>query len=122
MPVIDLTADNFDTVVQNNPFVIVDFWADWCGPCKNFAPVFEEAAGLFSDVVFARVNTEQESALASHFNIRTIPTLLVFREQIIIGRFSRALSRDELLLLVEKAGLLDINQIQQEIQRDQDAG
>ncbi len=77
---------------------------------------------MFTDVVFARVNSEQESELASHFNIRSIPTLLVFREQIIIGRFSQALSKDELLLLVEKAGLLDINQIQQEIQRDKDAG
>ena len=114
MSVIDLNAENFDTTIQASQFVLVDFWADWCEPCKNFAPVYDEVSNQFTDIVFARVDADVESELASHFNVRSIPCLLVFREQIIIGRFNQALTKSELTLLVEKAGALDMAQIQQD--------
>ena len=84
MAVVELTKENFEQVVTSNPTVIVDYWAPWCGPCRGFAPVFERVAEANPDVVFAKVNTDDEQEIAAHFQIRSIPTLMVFREQIIV--------------------------------------
>ena len=84
MATVELTKENFEQVVTGNDLVFVDFWAPWCGPCKSFAPVFEEASEKYPDAVFAKVNTEEEQEIAAHFQIRSIPTLMVFREKIII--------------------------------------
>ena len=84
MATIELTMENFEEVVTGNDVVIVDFWASWCGPCRAFAPTYEAASELHPDVVFAKVNTEEQQELAGAFNIRSIPTLMVFREKVIL--------------------------------------
>ena len=84
MPTIGLTAESFEQSITDNSLVIVDFWAPWCGPCRSFAPVFEAASELHGDAVFAKVNTDDETALASAFEIGSIPTLMIFREQICV--------------------------------------
>ena len=84
MATINLTKDNFEQVVTGNDTVIVDFWAPWCGPCRGFAPVFEATSEKHAGVVFAKVNTEEEPELAGHFEIRSIPTLMVFREKVML--------------------------------------
>jgi thioredoxin 1 len=84
MAVVELTKENFEQVVTSNSTVIVDYWAPWCGPCRGFAPVFEKVAEKNPDIVFAKVNTDDEQEIAAHFQIRSIPTLMVFRDQIIV--------------------------------------
>ncbi len=84
MATVELTKDNFEQVVSANDMVIVDFWAPWCAPCRAFAPTFEQASENHADVVFAKLNTEEEQEVAGAFNIRSIPTLMVFREKVIL--------------------------------------
>ncbi|HMS79127.1 MAG TPA: thioredoxin [Burkholderiaceae bacterium] len=84
MSVESLTTDRFDATVGGHDIVVVDFWAPWCGPCKGFAPVFEAVAAENPDVKFVKVNTDEEGALAGHFGIRSIPTLMIFRERVIV--------------------------------------
>ncbi len=119
MATIELTEDNFNDIVQNNAMVLVDFWADWCGPCKSFAPVFEAAAAKHPDVVFAKVNTEKQQALAGHFGIRSIPTLMIFRDQIIIFSQAGALPAAALDDIVGKAKALDMDIVRAEIAKQE---
>ncbi len=119
MATIELTQSNFETTIKNNDIVIIDFWAEWCGPCKSFAPTYEEVSNKYEDVVFAKVNTEQEQALAGHFNIRSIPTLMIFREQIIIFSQAGALSGSDLEGVIEKAKSLDMNMVREEIAKQE---
>ncbi len=84
MATVELTKDNLQEVIENNDFVIIDFWAPWCGPCQSFGPVYEEISEKYPDIVFGKVDTQAEQELAGQFNIRSIPTLMIFREQIII--------------------------------------
>ncbi|REK23347.1 MAG: thioredoxin, partial [Actinobacteria bacterium] len=84
MATVALTKETFDETVQNNDTVIVDFWAEWCGPCRSFAPTFEAASEKHDDIVFAKVDTEDQQELAMAFGIRSIPTLMVFKEQVIL--------------------------------------
>lgn len=122
MAVIELTQENFEQTVLNNDFVIVDFWAPWCGPCRGFAPVFEAAAEKHPDIVFAKVNTEEEQALAAHFQIRSIPTLMIFREKVIIYAQPGALPASALDDLIARARELDMARVHEEIAREQAAG
>jgi len=121
MATIELTEDNFNDVVQNNAMVLVDFWANWCGPCKTFAPIFEAAAAKNTDVVFAKVNTEQQQALAGHFGIRSIPTLMIFRDQIIIFSQAGALPPAALDEVITKAKALDMEIVRAEIAKQEAA-
>src|ERR1700716_2044534 len=122
MAVVELTKDNFEQVVTSNPTVIVDYWAPWCGPCKGFAPVFERVAEAHPDVVFAKVNTDEEQEIAAHFQIRSIPTLMVFREQIIVFSQPGALPQSVFEQVVAKAKEIDMEEVRKQIQQGDEKG
>ncbi len=122
MATVELTKDNFEKTVADNPIVIVDFWAPWCGPCKGFAPVFEKAAEAHKDVVFAKVNTDEQQELAGSFNIRSIPTLMVFREKIILFQQAGALPGSALEQVLTQAKTVDMAKVHQEIAAQGAAG
>lgn len=117
MPTVELTKENFEDVISTNDIVFVDFWATWCGPCQSFAPIYEAAAEKHPDVVFAKVNTEQEQELAAYFQIRSIPTLMIFREQIILFSEAGALQAPALDEVVEKAKSLDMKEVHADIEQ-----
>ena len=122
MATIDLTKDNFEQVVTGNDTVIVDFWAPWCGPCRGFAPVFEKASEAHPDVVFAKVNSDEQQELAGAFNIRSIPTLMVFREKVILFQQAGALPGQALDQVLAQAKSLDMAKVHQEIAAQSAAG
>jgi thioredoxin len=122
MATVELTKDNFEQVVMGNPMVIVDFWAPWCGPCRGFAPVFEKASETNEGIVFAKVNTEEEEEIAAAFGIRSIPTLMVFRDKVILYSQPGALPAGALGDLIEKARQVDMAQVQEEIAKQESAG
>ncbi len=115
MATVELTKDSFESTIVDNNMVLVDFWADWCGPCKMFAPVYETVSTDHPDVVFAKVDTEAQQELAAYFNIRSIPTLMIFRDQ--IGIFSQpgALPEPALRDLIEQAQALDMDDVRRQI-------
>ena len=115
MATVELTKDNFEKVVTESPMVIVDFWAPWCGPCRGFAPVYEKAAESHADVVFGKVNTDAEQELAGAFNIRSIPTLMVFREKVVLFQQAGALPASALEQVIAQTRALDMAKVHQEI-------
>ncbi len=119
MAVVELTKDSFEATVTDNNFVIVDFWAPWCGPCRSFAPVFEKVSEDNPDIVFAKVNTEDQQEIAAHFQIRSIPTLMIFRDKVIIFSEAGALPEGAFRDLVTKAGELDMAEVRKQIEEQQ---
>lgn len=115
MATVELTTDNFKEVVENNDMIIIDFWASWCAPCRSFAPTFEAASEQHADIVFAKVNTEEQQELASAFNIRSIPTLMVFREKVIVYADAGALPAAGLQQLIDGVRSLDMEAVRAEI-------
>lgn len=115
MATVELNYDNFESVVAGKDMVIVDFWAPWCAPCRSFAPVYEQMSEKFPNIIFAKVNTEAEQQLGSDFNIRSIPTLMVFRENVIIYSEAGALPASGLEQLIEGAQNLNMAEVHQQI-------
>jgi thioredoxin len=115
MATVTLTKDNFEIVVNGNDMVIVDFWAPWCGPCKGFAPVFDAASEKHGDIVFGKVNTDEEQELAASFGIRSIPTLMLFREKVILFSQAGALPGSALEQVITKGKELDMAAVHKEI-------
>jgi len=120
MATIDLTQENFEKTVSESPMVVVDFWAPWCGPCIGFAPVYEQASEAHPEVVFAKVNTDEQQELAGTFGIRSIPTLMVFRDKVILFQQAGALPRTALDQVITQAKSLDMAKVQEEISKQND--
>ena len=115
MATIALTKDNFEETVTGNDMVLVDFWAPWCGPCKGFAPLFDAASEKHPDIVFGKVNTDDEQELAASFNIRSIPTLMFFREKVILFSQAGALPGSALEQVITQGKELDMAAVHKEI-------
>jgi thioredoxin 1 len=119
--VVDLTKDDFEKTINDNPIVVIDFWAPWCGPCRGFAPVFEKSSEAHPDVVFAKINTDEQQELAGSFGIRSIPTLMVFRDRIILYQQAGALPGNALEQVITQAKSLDMAKVHQELAAQQAA-
>ncbi|WP_333776377.1 thioredoxin [Streptomyces sp. IBSBF 3136] len=111
----ELTKDNFDQTVTDNEFVLIDFWASWCGPCRQFAPVYEKAAEDNPDLVFAKVDTEAQPELAEAFGIQSIPTLMIVRDQVAIFAQPGALPEAALADVIGQARKLDMDEVRKSI-------
>ncbi|MBF0453496.1 MAG: thioredoxin [Magnetococcales bacterium] len=119
MATINLTKENFEQTVTDNDMVIVDFWASWCGPCKTFAPIFEKVSEQFPDVVFAKVETDEQQELAGAFQIRSIPTLMIFREKIIIFSQPGMMPEQPFVEVITKAKALDMEDVKKDVAKQQ---
>ncbi len=121
MSTLELTKDNFNEVVEKNDFVLIDFWAAWCGPCRGFAPVYDKAAEDNPDLVFAKVDTEAQQELAGAFEIRSIPTLMIIRDRTVVFSQPGALPASALEDLIKQARELDMDEVRREADQQQGA-
>jgi thioredoxin 1 len=119
MATLELTKENFDETIVNNDIVLIDFWAPWCAPCRSFAPIYEQTSENHTDIVFGKVNTEEEQELAAAYRIRSIPTLMLLREQILLYAQPGMLSVAQLEQIVTQARELDMDKIREEIEKEQ---
>ena len=115
MATIEITAQNFEETIEKNDIVIVDFWAEWCGPCKSFSPIYEDVSEKNEGIVFGKIDTEAEQELAGHFQIRSIPTLMIFREQVVLFSQPGMLNQEQLQEVIEKVKGIDMKKVHEEI-------
>ncbi len=115
MATVELTTENFEDTVVDNDIVLVDFWADWCAPCRMFAPTFEKKSEERQDIVFGKVDTEDQQQLAAQFGIRSIPTLMAFREQVLVFAQPGALPEESLSELIRQVEALDMDDVRRQI-------
>ena len=121
MPTVELTKENFESTITDNDTVIVDFWAEWCGPCKVFGPTFEEASEKHDDIVFGKVYTEAQPELAGFFNVKSIPTLMVFRENVVLYSQAGALPDDIFSNLISQIKEVDMEDVHRQVAAAQEA-
>jgi len=113
---IDLTTDTFDDTVQDNDIVLLDFWAEWCGPCRTFGPIFEKVSERYPDLTFAKIDTDAEQALGAAFNVRSIPTLMVIREGVVVFSQAGVLPEAALEDLIGQVRDLDMDEVTAQIE------
>lgn len=118
MTTVQVTAENFESLIDKSEILVIDFWAEWCGPCKSFGPIFESASEKHPDVVFGTVDTQQEQALAQSFGVRSIPMVAVFRRQVLLYAEAGALPLAALEELIAEAKALDIDKVKADIDAD----
>ncbi len=121
MATVSLTMDNLENTVLENDIVLIDFWADWCQPCKAFGPVYEKVSDNHPDVIFAKVDTEAQQEVAAQFGIRSIPTLAIFREQILLFNQAGALTETVLEQIVERVKGLDMDEVRAAVEAEREA-
>ena len=119
MATVEITKETLEDTITNNDIVFIDFWAPWCGPCKSFAPIYDTVSEKHDDIVFAKVNTEDEQELAASFQIRSIPTLMIFRDQIAIFSQAGMLPESALEEVIGKVRDLDMDQVRKEVEEQQ---
>lgn len=114
-----MTMDNFESTINDNDIVLIDFWADWCGPCKMFGPIYEQLSDVHTDVAFAKVDTESEQTLAAQFGIQSIPTVAAFREKVLVFAQPGALPQEAMEELIKQLKALDMDDVRAQIEKAQ---